>query len=83
MRIARYSCGPYGLTKLGEARSHPPELSPEDRARLREMLGADIGKRDRLPHTNRFDALADAFNRTQQRPLSPHLVWRMVAMLAK
>ncbi|HWE04576.1 MAG TPA: VOC family protein [Tepidisphaeraceae bacterium] len=71
------------LPKLGEARSRPPELSPEDRGKLKEMLGADIGKRDRLPYTNRFDSLVDEFNRTQQRPLSPHLVWRLVAMLAK
>jgi catechol 2,3-dioxygenase-like lactoylglutathione lyase family enzyme len=71
------------LPKLGEARSLPPEVSPEDRARLREMLGADIGKRDRLPYTKRFDQIVDEFNRTQQRPISPHLVWRLVATLAK
>jgi len=71
------------LPKLGEARSRPPEISAEDRARLKEMLGADIGKRDRLPYTPRFDQLVDEFNRTQQRPLSPHIVWRLVALLAK
>jgi catechol 2,3-dioxygenase-like lactoylglutathione lyase family enzyme len=71
------------LPKLGEARSIPPEISPEDRAKLREMLGADIGKRDRLPYTKRFDELVDQFNQTQPRPLSPHLVWRLVATLAK
>jgi catechol 2,3-dioxygenase-like lactoylglutathione lyase family enzyme len=71
------------LPKLGEARSIPPEISREDRDHLRAMLGEDIGKRDRLPYTDRFDALVDAFNKTQQRPLSPHLVWRLVATLAK
>ena len=71
------------LPKLGEARSKPPEVSPEDRQALREMLGADIGKRDRLPYTPRFDQLVDAFNKTQGRPISPHLVWRLVATLAK
>jgi catechol 2,3-dioxygenase-like lactoylglutathione lyase family enzyme len=71
------------LPKLGEARSKPPEVGDEDRRRLREMLGDDIGKRDRLPYTERFDAVVDAFNRTQPRPLSPHLVWRLVATLAK
>ena len=71
------------LPKLGEARSKPPEVADEDRRRLRELLGADIGKRDRLPYTERFDAIVDAFNRTQPRPLSPHLVWRLVATLAK
>jgi catechol 2,3-dioxygenase-like lactoylglutathione lyase family enzyme len=71
------------LPKMGEARSHPPEVGAEDRQRLREMLGADIGKRDRLPYTDRFDQLVDEFNRTQARRLSPHLVWRLVATLAK
>jgi catechol 2,3-dioxygenase-like lactoylglutathione lyase family enzyme len=71
------------LPKLGEARSRPPDVSPEDRAKLRDALGADIGKRDRLPYTKRFDEIVDAFNLTQQRPISPHLVWRMVATLAK
>ena len=71
------------LPKLGEARSRPPEVTPEARQQLRDMLGADIGKRDRLPYTPRFDALVDEFNRTQPRPLSPHLVWRLVATLAK
>ena len=71
------------LPKLGEARSKPPGVSEEDRDALRRMLGTDIGKRDRLPYTERFDTLVDEFNRTQPRPLSPHLVWRLVATLAK
>ncbi|MGH7213990.1 MAG: hypothetical protein ACREIT_04435, partial [Tepidisphaeraceae bacterium] len=71
------------LPKLGEARSKPPEVSDESRQLLREMLGDDIGKRDRLPYTDRFDKLVDGFNQTQPRPLSPHLVWRLVATLAK
>jgi catechol 2,3-dioxygenase-like lactoylglutathione lyase family enzyme len=71
------------LPKLGEARSRPPEVSDEAALQLRNMLGKDIGKRDRLPYTKRFDQLVDEFNKTQPRPLSPHLVWRLVATLAK
>jgi catechol 2,3-dioxygenase-like lactoylglutathione lyase family enzyme len=71
------------LPKLGPARSQPPEITAEERERLREMLGADIGKRDRLPYTERFDRLVDEFNGTQRRKISPHLVWRLVATLAK
>jgi catechol 2,3-dioxygenase-like lactoylglutathione lyase family enzyme len=71
------------LPKLGEARSKPPPLGDEDRNRLREILGEDIGKRDRLPYTKRFDELVDSFNKTIDRPLSPHLIWRAVATLAK
>ena len=71
------------LPKLGEARSTPPVVSDEDRQKLREMLGATIGKRDRLPYTKRFDEIVDSFNKTQPRALPPHLVWRLVATLAK
>ena len=71
------------LPKLGEARSAPPPISPEHREALRQMLGDAIGKRDRLPYTKRFDELVDSFNESQPRPLSPHLVWRLVATLAK
>ena len=71
------------LPKLGEARSKPPAVGEEALDLLRGMLGKDIGKRDRLPYTQRFDQLVDEFNKTQGRPLSPHLVWRLVATLAK
>lgn len=71
------------LPKLGDARNDPPQVEPEAIAQLKSLLGADMGKRDRLPYTERFDQLVDAFNRTQTRPLSPHLVWRLVAKLAK
>lgn len=71
------------LPKLGPARSMPPEITAAERERLKEMLGADLGKRDRLPYTERFDALVDEFNGEVTRKLSPHLVWRLVATLAK
>jgi catechol 2,3-dioxygenase-like lactoylglutathione lyase family enzyme len=71
------------LPKLGEARSRPPKIDAESESRLRELLGADVGKRDRLPYTKRFDDLVNEFNKTQPRRLSPHLVWRIVARLAK
>jgi len=71
------------LPKLGEAKSKPPKIAEPARQLLKDMLGADIGRRDRLPYTERFEAMVDAFNKTQPRPLSPHLVWRLVATLAK
>ncbi len=71
------------LPKLGEARSTPPPLSPEQKLRLVEMLGEDIGRRDRLPYTDRFNELVDEFNRSLPRSLSPHLLWRAVATLGK
>jgi hypothetical protein len=71
------------LPKMGEAKSKPPAVTAESRSMLRDMLGADIGKRDRLPYTDRFDQIVNDFNVTQKRKLSPHLVWRLVATLAK
>lgn len=71
------------LAKLGEARSKPPEISRESKELLRRMLADDLGKRDRLPYTRRFDKIVDEFNAAQPRPLSPHLVWRLAATLAK
>jgi catechol 2,3-dioxygenase-like lactoylglutathione lyase family enzyme len=71
------------LPKLGEARSRPPKVEPDDERRLRQLLGPDIGKRDRLPYSERFDKLVNEFNRGRERKLSPHLVWRVVAKLAK
>jgi hypothetical protein len=71
------------LPRLGEARSPAPKISGDDERTLRELLGKEIGKRDRLPYSPRFEKLVDEFNRTQGRPLGPHLVWRLVARLAK
>jgi catechol 2,3-dioxygenase-like lactoylglutathione lyase family enzyme len=71
------------LPKMGEAKSKPPAVTDDHRAMLRDMLGKDIGKRDRLPYTDRFDQIVNDFNTTQRRRLSPHLVWRLVATLAK
>jgi catechol 2,3-dioxygenase-like lactoylglutathione lyase family enzyme len=71
------------LPKLGKARSAAPELTDEQRATLETLLGEDIGRRDRLPYTERFHEIVDKFNATLPRPLSPHLVWRAVATLAK
>jgi len=71
------------LPKLGEAKSRPPKIDPQDEQRLRDLLGDAIGKRDRLPYTERFDKLVNQFNETQGRKISPHLVWRIVAKLAK
>jgi catechol 2,3-dioxygenase-like lactoylglutathione lyase family enzyme len=72
-----------GLPKLGPARSAAPDITPEQRQTLLQMLGPDLGRRDRLPYTKRFDELVDQFNKGLPRAISPHLVWRLVATLAK
>ena len=71
------------LPKLGPAKSKPPKLDKDEEHRLRKLLGDDIGKRDRLPYTPRFDDLVTAFNKPLSKKISPHLVWRIVAKLAK
>jgi len=71
------------LPRLGQSRWPAPSVSPEEREQLLRMLGDDLGRRDRLPYTDRFEKIVDEFNRTRLRPLSPHKVWRLVASLAK
>lgn len=71
------------LPKLGAAKSKPPEIDDVDRIRLHRLLADDIGKRDRLPYTPRFDELVSAFNAGRRRAFSPHQIWRLVATLAK
>ncbi len=71
------------LPRLGPATGPPPRLTPEQQEALKQLLGQDIGKRDRLPYTPRFDQLVNDFNKTRARPLGPHQVWRLVARLAK
>lgn len=72
-----------GLPKLGPAISKPPDLPPEDREHLRDLLGDAIGRRDRLPYTEQFDQLVKDFNKRFARPYTPHIIWRLVATLAK
>jgi catechol 2,3-dioxygenase-like lactoylglutathione lyase family enzyme len=71
------------LPKMGDAKSRPPKIDEESVQRLKDLLGSDIGKRDRLPYTDRFDKIVNEFNQSQPRNMSPHLVWRIVAKLAK
>ena len=72
------------LPKLGEARSKAPDIDATEKQKLRELIGQDMGKRDRLPYTEKFDRIVDEFNKGRSgRTLSPHLVWRLVATLAK
>lgn len=72
-----------GLPKLGPAISKPPVLEAKHKEHLRALLGESIGRRDRLPYTPEFDALIVAFNKQFARPYAPHVVWRLVATLAK
>ncbi|GIW75552.1 MAG: hypothetical protein KatS3mg104_0615 [Phycisphaerae bacterium] len=71
------------LPRLGSAVSKPPALDAEKKELLRKLLGHNIGKRDRLPYTPEFDTLMEQFNQHFARPFPPHVVWRMVANLAK
>ena len=71
------------LPRMGAAASKPPILEKADKQRLRDLLGEDVGKRDRLPYTPRFDQIVAEFNKGFARAFSPHVVWRIVATLAK
>lgn len=71
------------LPKLGEATSKPPTLTAEEKSLLRELVGKDLGKRDRLPYTRRFEEIGDAFIAARKAGISPHHLWRAIATLAK
>ncbi len=79
------------LPKLGAARSGPPNVEATAVALVHELIGdlfgGKIGRRDRLPYSEDFDRLTDAFNerrvRTGAAPLAPHQLWRLVASIAK
>ena len=71
------------LPKLGDSKSTPPEITDVEKKKLAELVGDMIGRRDRLPYTDRFDKIVDEFNKSQPRPISPHFVWRLVATLGK
>ena len=71
------------LPKLGEAPDRPAGGRAGGRGSAQALIGPGIGKRDRLPYSEEFDKLVDTFNKNRQRPMSPHLVWRVVAKLAK
>jgi len=71
------------LPKLGDAKSAPPETTDTERNLVKALLGNSLGKRDRLPYTKPFDEFVKAFNSATRRRLTPHQLWRLVAVLAK
>lgn len=71
------------LPKLGEARSQPPEADDVERAAVRDLLGDEIGRRDRLPYTGKFDELVGLIQKATGKNWTPHQIWRLVAVLAK
>ena len=79
------------LPKLGAAKSTPPCADPATAALIRrlfaEVVGTDIGRRDRLPYSPQFDRLTERFNAARvaagEPPLAPHQLWRTVAGIAK
>mgnify|MGYP001800175450 CR=1 FL=1 len=74
------------LPRLGRSTDSPPKLAPDDEAALAELVvehAGSLGQRDRLPYTDAFDALAEAFAGRTGRALSAHDLWRVVAKLAK
>ncbi len=71
------------LPRMGEAASKPPALAADEKAALLDILGSDIGKRDRLPYTPRFEEIAAAFNKGRRRAIAAHQLWRAIATLSK
>ncbi len=78
------------LPRLGAARESAP-VDEKAIALIKELVISEfdgrLGRRDRLPYSEDFERLRDAFNarRVQRReqPMSPHALWRLVASVAK
>lgn len=74
------------LPAIGSRRSTPPRISEEEEQTLTQLVVAAVGstgKRDQLPFTPAFDTLAQRFNASIGRVLTPHDVWRLIAKLSK
>ncbi|MEM1011189.1 MAG: VOC family protein [Planctomycetota bacterium] len=78
------------LPRLGAARDASPvddRASELIRSLIDKLFDGKIGRRDRLPYSEDFETLRDAFNaeRVQRREpsMSPHALWRLVAKAAK
>ncbi|NJL32202.1 MAG: hypothetical protein HC898_11605 [Phycisphaerales bacterium] len=46
-------------------------------------LRGAIGSRDQLPYSMEFDAIASSFNKQTGRQFDKHIVWRLMARIAK
>ena len=74
------------LPAIGARRSSPPRISEEEEQTLTQLVISAVGstgKRDQLPYTPAFDTLAQRFNASIGRVLTPHDVWRLIAKLSK
>jgi len=60
-----------------------PPLKPEDQATLCDLLPMQIGQRDQLPYTEKFDALHVRFCELTGMSLDKHQLWLAVLHLAK
>ena len=67
----------------GGAGATPPKPGGPLVYQVFDLLYLDGESLMRLPYTERFDQIVDEFNKSLPRRLSPHLVWRLVATLAK
>lgn len=74
------------LPRLGRSTDTPPKLEPDEEAALADFVVGEVGslgQRDRLPYTDGFDRIREAFGEQTGRSLSPHDLWRVIAKLAK
>jgi hypothetical protein len=74
------------LPKLGKPETRPPRITPEEEDALRALVvefAGTLGQRDKLPYTPQMDVVVERFNGATGKNLDPHVVWRLVAKLAK
>lgn len=74
------------LPRLGRASESPPKIDPENEALIESLViehAGSLGQRDRLPYSDAFDRVLEAFNARAGASLSAHDLWRLIARLAK
>jgi len=74
------------LPRLGRTSEKPPKVDPAHETIIESLVvehAGSLGQRDRLPYTDAFDRVLEAFNARAGASLSAHDLWRLIARLAK
>lgn len=74
------------LPRLGRTTEKPPKIDAEHETLIESLViehAGTLGQRDRLPYTDAFDRILEAFNAQTGASISAHDLWRLIARLAK
>ncbi|MEM9373388.1 MAG: acetylxylan esterase [Planctomycetota bacterium] len=74
------------LPRLGRTTETPPRIDAEQQALIESLVvehAGSLGQRDRLPYSDAFDRVLEAFNERAGASISAHDLWRLIARIAK